>query len=57
MLSLRAQEIVLLQLKENRPGEESATDFKLLEIMSLPAVCFKGADAIQVSVIQLSRNA
>lgn len=45
-LGLRAQEISLLQIKEVAQLNQSGTDFKLLEIMSLPAAYTKGADAM-----------
>ena len=45
-LALRAQEIALLQIKEVAQLNQTGTDFKLLEIMSLPAAYTKGADAM-----------
>jgi integrase len=45
-LGLRAQEIALLQVKEVARLHPSGTDFKLLEVMSLPAAYTKGADAM-----------
>jgi len=45
-LGLRAQEIALLQIKEVARLNQTGTDFKLLEIMSLPAAYTKGADAM-----------
>ena len=45
-LGLRAQEISLLQIKEVARLNTSGTDFKLLEVMSLPAAYTKGADAM-----------
>jgi len=45
-LGLRAQEIALLQIKEVARLNSSGTDFKLLEVMSLPAAYTKGADAM-----------
>jgi site-specific recombinase XerC len=45
-LGLRAQEIALLQIKEVAQLNSSGTDFKILEIMSLPAAYTKGADAM-----------
>lgn len=45
-LGLRAQEIALLQIKEIAKLNASGTDFKLLEVMSLPAAYTKGADAM-----------
>jgi len=55
-LGLRAQEIALLQIKEvaklNKPG----TDFKLLQVMSLPAAYTKGADAMKRSKSHYQRK-
>lgn len=45
-LGLRVQEIALLQVKEIAKLNPAGTDFKLLEIMSLPAAYTKGADAL-----------
>ncbi|MBE8717493.1 site-specific integrase [Cellvibrio polysaccharolyticus] len=45
-LGLRAQEIALLQIKEIAQLNSLGTDFKLLEVMSLPAAYTKGADAM-----------
>ena len=45
-LGLRAQEIALLQIKEIARLNPTGTNFKLLEIMSLPAAYTKGADAM-----------
>jgi len=45
-LGLRAQEIALLQIKEVARLNPTGTNFKLLEIMSLPAAYTKGADAM-----------
>lgn len=45
-LGLRAQEIALLQIKEVARLNPSGTDFKLIEVMSLPAAYTKGADAM-----------
>jgi len=45
-LGLRAQEIALLQIKEIAQLNALGSDFKLLEIMSLPAAYTKGADAM-----------
>lgn len=45
-LGLRAQEIALLQVKEIARLNQTGTDFKLLEVMSLPAAYTKGADAM-----------
>lgn len=48
-LGLRAQEIALLQIKEVAQLNTTGTDFKLLEVMSLPAAYTKGADAMKRS--------
>ena len=48
-LGLRAQEIALLQVKEVAQLNSAGTDFKLLEVMSLPASYTKGADAMKRS--------
>lgn len=45
-LGLRAQEIALLKVKEVAKLNATGTDFKLLEVMSLPAAYTKGADAM-----------
>lgn len=45
-LGLRAQEIALLQVKEVAHLSATGDEFKLLEVMSLPAACTKGADAM-----------
>ena len=45
-LGLRAQEIALLQIKEIAQLSPSGKDFNLLEIMCLPAIYTKGADAM-----------
>ena len=45
-LGLRAQEIALLQVKEVAKLNATGTDFKLLEVMSLPAAYTKGSDAM-----------
>lgn len=55
-LGLRAQEIALLQLKEIAQLNSLGTDFKLLEIMSLPAAYTKGADAMGRSKSQYQRK-
>jgi len=48
-LGLRAQEIALLQVKEVAKFNPSGTEYKLLEVMSLPAAYTKGADAMKRS--------
>ncbi len=48
-LGLRAQEISLLQVKEVAKLNPVGTEFKLLEVMSLPAAYTKGADAMKRS--------
>jgi integrase len=45
-LGLRAQEIALLQIKEVAKLNALGTEYKLLEVMSLPAAYTKGADAM-----------
>lgn len=55
-LGLRAQEIALLQIKEVAQMNASGTDFKLLEIMSLPAAYTKGADAMNRSKTTYQRK-
>lgn len=55
-LGLRAQEIALLQIKEIAKLNPSGTDFKLLEVMSLPAAYTKGADAMGRSKSQYHRR-
>ncbi|QQD17355.1 site-specific integrase [Spongiibacter nanhainus] len=55
-LGLRAQEIALLQIKEIAKLNPSGTDFKLLEVMSLPAAYTKGADAMGRSKTQYKRR-
>lgn len=55
-LGLRAQEIALLQVKEVAKLNASGTDFKLLEVMSLPAAYTKGADAMGRSQSQYQRR-
>ena len=55
-LGLRAQEIALLQVKEVAKLNPSGTDFKLLEVMSLPAAYTKGSDAMKRSKSRYSRK-
>lgn len=55
-LGLRAQEISLLQVKEIAKLITTGTDFKLLEVMSLPAAYTKGADAMKRSKSQYQRK-
>jgi len=55
-LGLRAQEIALLQVKEVAKLNATGTDFKLLEVMSLPAAYTKGADAMGRSKSQYQRK-
>jgi integrase len=55
-LGLRAQEIALLQVKEVAKLNASGTDFKLLEVMSLPAAYTKGADAMKRSKSHYQRK-
>lgn len=55
-LGLRAQEISLLQIKEIAKLNPSGTDFKLLEVMSLPAAYTKGADAMKRSKSRYHRK-
>lgn len=55
-LGLRAQEIALLQVKEVVQLNATGTDFRLLEIMSLPAAYTKGADAMGRSRSQYQRK-
>lgn len=55
-LGLRAQEIALLQIKEIAKLNPSGTDFKLFEVMSLPAAYTKGADAMGRSQSQYKRR-
>jgi len=55
-LGLRAQEIALLQVKEVARLNKVGTDFKLLEIMSLPAAYTKGADALKRSKSHYQRK-
>ena len=53
---LRAQEISLLQVKEIVRLNKTGTDFKFLEIMSLPAAYTKGADAMKRSKSHYQRK-
>ena len=55
-LGLRAQEISLLQVKEVAKLNSTGTDFKILEVMSLPAAYTKGADAMKRSKTQYQRK-
>lgn len=55
-LGLRAQEIALLQIKEVARMSPTGTDFKLLEVMSLPAAYTKGADAMSRSKTHYQRK-
>lgn len=55
-LGLRAQEISLLQVKEVAQLNATGTDFKLLEIMSLPAAYTKGANALGRSKSEYQRR-
>ena len=55
-LGLRAQEISLLQIKEVAKLNSQGTDFKLLEVMSLPAAYTKGANAMKRSKSQYQRK-
>ena len=55
-LGLRAQEISLLQVKEVAKVNATGTDFKLLEVMNLPAAYTKGADAMKRSKTQYQRK-
>ncbi|MEL7424292.1 MAG: hypothetical protein AAFN81_14930 [Bacteroidota bacterium] len=55
-LGLRAQEIALLQVKEIAKLNPSGTEFKLLEVMSLPAAYTKGADAMGRSQSRYQRK-
>ncbi len=48
-LGLRAQEIALLQVKEVARLNTNGTDFRLHDVMSLPAAYTKGADAMKRS--------
>jgi len=55
-LGLRVQEIALLKIKEVAALNATGTDFKLLEIMSLPAAYTKGADAMGRSKSEYQRK-
>ena len=55
-LGLRAQEIALLQVKEVARLIKQGTDFKLLEIMALPAAYTKGADPMGRSQVKYHRK-
>lgn len=55
-LGLRAQEIALLRVKEVAKLNPSGTEFKLLEVMSLPAAYTKGADAMKRSKSHYQRK-
>lgn len=55
-LGLRAQEIALLQIKEVARLSAAGTEFKLHEVMSLPAAYTKGADALGRSKSHYSRR-
>ena len=55
-LGLRAQEISLLQVKEVAQLNKAGTDFKLLEVMILPAAYTKGADAMRRSKSHYQRK-
>ncbi len=55
-LGLRAQEIALLQVKEVAQLNPTGTDFKLLEVMSLPAAYTKGANAVRRSLSTYTRK-
>lgn len=55
-LGLRAQEIALLQVKEIAKLNSTATDFKILEVMSIPASYTKGADAMKRSKTRYQRR-
>lgn len=54
-LGLRAQEIALLQIKEIAQIK-SQGEFKLLQVMTLPAAYTKGADAMKRSKTKYVRN-
>lgn len=56
LLAPRAQDVALLQIKEIAKLNLSGADFKLLEVMSLPAVYTKGADAMGRSQSQYQRR-
>jgi len=55
-LALRAQEIALLQIKEVAQLNQSGADFKLLEVMALPAAYTKGANALGRSKSEYQRK-
>ena len=55
-LGLRAQEVALLQIKEVAKLNSTGTDFKLLEVMSLPAAYTKGAYAMKRSKSRYQRK-
>lgn len=55
-LGLRAQEIALLQIKEVAKLNPSGAEFKLLEVMGLPAAYTKGADAMKRSKSHYQRK-
>lgn len=55
-LGLRVQEIALLQIKEVAKLYTSGTDFKLHEVMSLPAAYTKGSDAMNRSKTENQRR-
>ncbi len=55
-LGLRAQEIALLQVKEVAKLNPTCTEFKLLEVMTLPAAYTKGADAMKRSKSHYQRK-
>ena len=55
-LGLRAQEIALLQVKEIVQLNKAGNDFKLLDVMSLPAAYTKGANALGRSTSQYQRK-
>ncbi|MEH6651149.1 MAG: site-specific integrase [Motiliproteus sp.] len=55
-LALRAQEIALLQIKEVAKLNGTGADFRLLEVMSIPAAYTKGADAMGRSKSEYKRK-
>ena len=55
-LGLRAQEIALLQVKEVARLNATGTDFRLNDVMSLPAAYTKGADAMKRSKSHYQRR-
>tara|TARA_R110001583_G_C5622609_1_gene406386 strand:+ start:91 stop:867 length:777 start_codon:yes stop_codon:yes gene_type:complete len=55
-LGLRAQEISLLQVKEVAKLSATGSDFRLLEVMSIPAAYTKGADAMGRSKSEYKRR-